>query len=294
MKQPYDTTVFLTEIGDLRIETVISSEGLIGGEVSNSVHAHAYYELLVALEGDYFVELAEGERVVLTKDSACLISPDTYHCTRRNQTIPRVLGIRFYYSRGEGTPSIYDSFDRELQRKCFPRVFREDCELFSLLHRLAEEFKGNDFASELYAQTLFTQFYLCMARLLIRTNPVKTQRGERSFHDNEQNRRRLFLEDVFCNRYTEPLSEDSISKEMNLSKRQLNRVLQEIYGKGFRQLLVESRLHHGAQLLLTTDRSVEDIAYTVGYSSISGFYSAFRQQYGVSVGRYRRQWAAKD
>ena len=97
MKQPYDTTVFLTEIGDLRIETVISLEGLIGGDVSNSVHAHAYYELLVALEGDFLVELAEGEQVVLTKDSACLISPDTYHCTRRNQTIPRVLGIRFYY-----------------------------------------------------------------------------------------------------------------------------------------------------------------------------------------------------
>lgn len=293
MKQPCDTAVFLTEIGDLRIETVISSEGLIGGDVSYEIHAHAYYELLVALEGDFFVELADGEQIMLTKDSACLISPDTYHCTRRNQMLPRLLGIRFYYSRGDGTPSIYDSFDRELQRKCFSRVFREECDLFSLLHRLAEELKENDFASELYVQTLFTQFYLCMARLLIRTNAAKNQRGESSLNDNEKNRRRLFLEDVFCNRYTEPLSEESISKEMNLSKRQLNRVLQGIYGKGFRQLLVESRLHHGAQLLLTTDRSVEEIAYTVGYSSVSGFYSAFRQQYGESVGRYRRQWATR-
>lgn len=293
MKQPYDTTVFFTEIGDLRIETVISSDGLIGGDVSHAIHAHAYYELLVALEGDFFVELADGERVMLTKDSACLISPDTYHCTRRNQTLPRLLGIRFYYSQGEGIPSIYDSFDRELRKKCFPRVFREERELFLLLHQLAKEFKENDFASELYAQTLFTQFYLCMARLLIRTNAAKTQRGESSLNDNEQNRRRLFLEDVFCNRYAEPLSEESISKEINLSKRQLNRVLQGIYGKGFRQLLVESRLRHGAQLLLTTDCSVEEIAYTVGYSSVSGFYSAFRQQYGISVGRYRRQWATR-
>jgi AraC-like DNA-binding protein len=64
--------------------------------------------------------------------------------------------------------------------------------------------------------------------------------------------------------------------------------MRRIYGKSFRQVLTEERLNRAAQMLLSSDRSVEAIAAEVGYTSLSGFYSAFRAFFGTTAGQYRK------
>lgn len=54
----------------------------------------------------------------------------------------------------------------------------------------------------------------------------------------------------------------------------------------------QTRLNAAAHLLKTTDRSVTDILFDVGYESVSHFTREFRKQFGVSARDYRnRAWA---
>jgi AraC-like DNA-binding protein len=56
--------------------------------------------------------------------------------------------------------------------------------------------------------------------------------------------------------------------------------------------LARWRLQLGARLLVTTTRSVVDIAGEVGYQSEASFNRAFKRQFQVPPGRYRREQAA--
>ncbi len=50
------------------------------------------------------------------------------------------------------------------------------------------------------------------------------------------------------------------------------------------------RLKNAVQLLRTTDKSVLDIAFEVGYSSHEGFTKAFKKEYGMTPSEYRQHY----
>ena len=55
----------------------------------------------------------------------------------------------------------------------------------------------------------------------------------------------------------------------------------------FRQLVIDIRMSRAVQLLSDTDLSIADVAYQVGYTSVSGFYEAFQKHYGIPPGSYK-------
>ncbi len=100
--------------------------------------------------------------------------------------------------------------------------------------------------------------------------------------------RQIRIDEYFNTHYSESISEDDLAQHFNLSKRQLNRILQNIYNMSFREKLILVRMQQAKQLLLSTDHSIEAIAEMVGYSSLSGFYYAFRKTYNIAAGEYRK------
>lgn len=53
------------------------------------------------------------------------------------------------------------------------------------------------------------------------------------------------------------------------------------------------RIHYALQRLVLTNESVEDNALQVGYIAVSGFYVAFRKNFGMTPSQYRRAYSAK-
>ena len=61
-----------------------------------------------------------------------------------------------------------------------------------------------------------------------------------------------------------------------------------LYGLPVHTWLRQRRMERAAELLHTPELSLEGVAKEVGYSSVSQFIAAFRQQYGLTPGQYRK------
>ena len=84
------------------------------------------------------------------------------------------------------------------------------------------------------------------------------------------------------------LSVDDLAAEMNLSRVQLYRKVKAVTGSSPVELLRTSRLNRAYQLLLTTDKSVSEVAYTVGFTAPSYFTKCFKEEYGMVPGDVRK------
>jgi AraC family transcriptional regulator of adaptative response / methylphosphotriester-DNA alkyltransferase methyltransferase len=90
-------------------------------------------------------------------------------------------------------------------------------------------------------------------------------------------------------RHPEPtLGLDDVAHEIATSSRQLQRVFSELAGSAFRDELAAMRMQHGAELLLTTELPVAEVARRVGYRQAAQFAKAFRRHHGVSPSGLRR------
>ena len=84
------------------------------------------------------------------------------------------------------------------------------------------------------------------------------------------------------------LSVEDLAADMNLSRVQLYRKVKSVTGSTPVELLRTARLNRAYRLLMTTDRSVSEIAYQVGFTAPSYFTKCFKEAYGMLPGDVRK------
>lgn len=56
------------------------------------------------------------------------------------------------------------------------------------------------------------------------------------------------------------------------------------------QYIIRRRIGEAQNLLISTDRSITDIALSCGYNNSNYFQSVFKNLVGMTPGQYRRDW----
>ena len=89
--------------------------------------------------------------------------------------------------------------------------------------------------------------------------------------------------------YQKELSLKDISKDLFINPVYLGQLIKKETNSTFAELLNKQRIKAAQQLLLSTNDSIEDICYTVGYSNVGYFYKVFRKLCGKSPKAYCKQ-----
>jgi AraC-like DNA-binding protein len=89
-----------------------------------------------------------------------------------------------------------------------------------------------------------------------------------------------------------PLAAVDVAERMGITRRTLTRRLQK-EGTSFTHVLDDVRKQAALHYLDTTDQSVEDIAFLLGFSESSAFVRAFKRWQGVAPASYRRSGRAR-
>ena len=91
--------------------------------------------------------------------------------------------------------------------------------------------------------------------------------------------------------YMNPITVDDVLDACGLSRSHFHALFKQETGRTFVDYLSWLRCNRAAELLVTTDRTILDIAMECGFSNLSHFYHVFRREKNTSPKRYRLQAA---
>lgn len=94
--------------------------------------------------------------------------------------------------------------------------------------------------------------------------------------------------------YMNPISVQDVLESCGLSRSHFHALFKQETGQTFVDYLSGLRCSRAAELLVTTDRTVLEIASDCGFNNLSHFYHLFRRRYGTSPARYRRDQGTEN
>jgi AraC-like DNA-binding protein len=97
----------------------------------------------------------------------------------------------------------------------------------------------------------------------------------------------LRAKDLIEARYRDPLDVSTLAQAARLSPAHFSREFRRVFGETPHQYLLTRRMERAASLLRSTDRSVADICFTVGLSSVGSFTTSFGRTFGMTPTAYR-------
>jgi AraC-like DNA-binding protein len=97
----------------------------------------------------------------------------------------------------------------------------------------------------------------------------------------------LRAKDLADARYFDPIDVDDMAAAAGLSRAHFTREFRRAFGDTPRGYLLTRRLERAAALLRNTDRSVAEICFDVGLTSVGSFTTSFTRMFGASPTVYR-------
>ena len=91
-------------------------------------------------------------------------------------------------------------------------------------------------------------------------------------------------------RYFESIGVDDMARVAGLSRAHFSREFRRVFGETPHGYLLTRRLERAAALLRMTDRSIAEVCFDVGLSSVGSFTTSFSRSFGLPPAAYRRQF----
>ena len=88
--------------------------------------------------------------------------------------------------------------------------------------------------------------------------------------------------------YTERITLEQLAQRTHISKSYLTRRFRQFTGETVITYINRLRLHYARELLISTDRTVSEIAWDVGFESPKYFHRVFKRETGMSPAGFRR------
>jgi AraC-like DNA-binding protein len=101
------------------------------------------------------------------------------------------------------------------------------------------------------------------------------------------NRRLLRARDAMDRAYAEPLDVRAVAAVAHISPAHFSRCFRSVFGETPHRYLQRRRVERSMFLLRETDRTVTDICFDVGFTSLGTFSRTFREIVGETPSAYR-------
>jgi AraC-like DNA-binding protein len=100
----------------------------------------------------------------------------------------------------------------------------------------------------------------------------------------------LRAKDLADARYAERIGVDQMAAAAGLSRAYFSREFRRAFGESPHSYLLTRRLERAAALLRNTDRSVAEICFDVGLTSVGSFTTSFKRNFGKAPAAYRESF----
>jgi AraC-like DNA-binding protein/mannose-6-phosphate isomerase-like protein (cupin superfamily) len=256
------------------------------------LHMHTFIEMNYVYSGECR-QLLNGREVKLTQGQVCLLDKDVPHslpALGENDIIVNILMKKETFSmaflgqlsnKGIVSDFLVNAISENQQHDRYILFHSQDNEnlQFIVKNMLCEYFDPQDYSIEMvsyYMPILFTEL-------------MRVYQLDKNFEFNKTSRKTNIIEILyFIEQNYKDCTLRSLAETFNFNPNYLGNMLKEKTGKTFLELVQTQRMIEAAALLNNTEKSIDEIAYQVGYDSLSFFYRKFKEYYGETPYRYRK------
>ena len=177
------------------------------------------------------------------------------------------------FSTSLGTASEQNFSPEKLITYELPEVFsnvlvKQVPGLTELLHKCTQEFSNQN------------SFYRESASALLKLCLMEFQRNHN--RDSEMSKIAPVLQFIHSNYHNATLTNELIATTFNYNPGYLSQMMKDYTGKSLHQYLISYRLKIAKENLITTDDSINIIAWKSGFQSTAYFIKAFKEQTGMT------------
>jgi len=145
----------------------------------------------------------------------------------------------------------------------------------SSLTQIVNEFQLKSTANILAIRGLFLSLICRIARLASSNN-----------NTNEVNDKIKLIIDFIHENYNKPINNEMISQQFNFHPVYLNRLMVKYTNFSLHQYLLNYRIRQALKLMNTTNKTISEIAFEVGFNNPNYFSAAFKKIIGLSPKKY--------
>lgn len=254
------------------------------------LHRLEFIKIVYVLRGSAWFFVA-GEQYELQAGQFCIVAPGMEQAIFSCRDEDIVLNILLRTSTFSNSFSallmerniISDFFWRMSYTRYSNQVLYFACEQDSVLEQTVLKIYDEIYVQPNPSNLLLKSYVMIFLGESLRSHRESLIRLEGN--ENKTYRIPTILQDVKQNLGTITLGE--LAAKWNMSEISMNHYLKIETGYSFSYLLLDMRIRHGADMLMGTKKSVEQIMEECGIGDIPFFYRHFKKKYGMTPQQYR-------
>jgi len=296
-KNHYEDIDIKAQIGPIVFRMLLDSSFFIDDDDwSANNHNHAAFEVHYTIRGNGIFQFGE-ESINLSENMFCIIAPGIYHTQKEKQgeSINKYC-MKFDYKvlkvNDKSLPMPFTEIELITETLSKLRFF-SSYDIFnnlSLIKDIHNEFENQALGYYTKIQCLFTQIIINILRSIISLNGRLNTIHEKTSDE----KRSEIIESYFHSNYFNNATSYDLADLLNVSNRQMDRILKKLYNKSFKEKLIETRIEVAKDLLRNTTLSAYSISKKVGYDSPTNFYNLFKKKTGFTPISYRNSFKVND
>jgi AraC family transcriptional regulator, transcriptional activator of pobA len=245
-------------------------------------HNHDFEELIIGIEGnmEHFIDFKSEK----------YLSPFVSFVTegKVHKVMPEVVDGKFDFwvleFRGEFIPDTtfqlysyyHDHANLQLQRG---DNFNRMVIMCEMMNNEAQKTDPDYAVIRLLLSTLFT---------MIESERKKSEKDENNFTGTQNITFKNFLR-ILEENYRRPEGVDFYAEKLFMSSRNLNIICHNILQKSVSEMIETRKLIEAKNLLISTDKSVSEIGFELGYNEKAYFTTVFKKKSGITPTKFREE-----
>lgn len=245
------------------------------------LHYHKEFELLIAVKNAVTVQIEE-QVCTLAEGEGIFINSSLLHMiTSKEEQEHEFIALVFDYTMlCHETDAIFSKYIYPLMNQAFSKPVCLTQEMCEIVRLICAEYEQAEYGYELIIkEKLFVILYELIKKISPADSLVQSSRS-----DIIKN-----VIDYIQENYSQSVSLQDIADHVHLSREYLCRIFHSVSNITPITYLNQYRIQKSALLLLTTDKSISDIAFSCGFHSSSYFNKLFLRDMGCTPKEYKKK-----
>lgn len=282
------------QIGPLNVMFFINENLYVTNtECISSPHNHHDYELRY-IESGNCKQIIENKVYHVSRHDLLLVHPFEYHCQDQFMIDQKScqFNLRFYIKEPNNTSpkshqkQLYNNIIRLLNET---RYIHDKRAIFlpylrQIFHEIHQKKDGYIYNLQALCLLVLTELVRLAKKKEIPIFPEESLKYRGSGYE------RARIDGFFRRNFLTNATAQDLAEELNISMRQVNRILNRIYGISFTQKIIEMRLQEAAHQIITTDKPISAISHDCGFKNYNYFFKCFKKHFQITPREFYKQY----